>query len=319
MSSPESGRCDPARASRDAAGLGGDGAAIGRAVRDPRDLATAGRRHRRVVVASPSQARVSHLAAGRVRRLVGSAASVVVDRRPVRDRRDVLPRRSVPRLRPAGRLRRRRDDVLRRVDLLHLGRDAPVARDDQRRPGCRRRASDGFRVVELRAAPDRLVVERRPARRDAPLQREHVPRDAGRPRRPGVRPARVDTRRRSARRASSCRDTSPTSRSAAAPSGRAHATLEWKIAAVNLLGCIAFGISAIAAFWVPSEGSVVDLAAANLFTAFGGLCFLVGAVLLLPESAAGARANHAPDTRFDSPRRATGEASLRETSPGATG
>jgi hypothetical protein len=58
--------------------------------------------------------------------------------------------------------------------------------------------------------------------------------------------------------------------------------LEWKIAAVNLLGCIAFGISALAAFWVPSQGSVLDLAAANAFTAFGGLCFLVGAVLLLP-------------------------------------
>lgn len=63
-------------------------------------------------------------------------------------------------------------------------------------------------------------------------------------------------------------------------------SLEWKIAAVNFLGCIAFGISAIAAFVVPSTGSVVDLAAANLFTAVGGLCFLIGAVLLLPESAA---------------------------------
>jgi len=65
-----------------------------------------------------------------------------------------------------------------------------------------------------------------------------------------------------------------------------HRTLEWRIAAVNLLGCVAFGISAVAAYWVPSEGSVLDLAAANVFTAFGGLCFLVGAVLLLPESAA---------------------------------
>jgi hypothetical protein len=61
--------------------------------------------------------------------------------------------------------------------------------------------------------------------------------------------------------------------------------LDWRIAAVNLAGCVAFGISAIAAFWVPSSGSVVDLAAANAFTAFGGLCFLVGSVLLLPESA----------------------------------
>jgi hypothetical protein len=62
-------------------------------------------------------------------------------------------------------------------------------------------------------------------------------------------------------------------------------TLPWTIAAVNLAGCVAFGISALAAFWVPSQGSVVDLAAANAFTAFGGLCFLVGAVLLLPQSA----------------------------------
>lgn len=62
--------------------------------------------------------------------------------------------------------------------------------------------------------------------------------------------------------------------------------LEWTIAAVNLLGCIAFGISAIAAYVVPTTGSTLDLAAANGFTAIGGACFLAGAVLLLPESAA---------------------------------
>jgi len=65
--------------------------------------------------------------------------------------------------------------------------------------------------------------------------------------------------------------------------------LEWKIAAVNFLGCIAFGISAVAAYVVPSTGSALDLAAANSFTALGGVCFLVGALLLLPESAAQAR------------------------------
>jgi len=63
-------------------------------------------------------------------------------------------------------------------------------------------------------------------------------------------------------------------------------TLEWRIAAVNLVGCVAFGISAVAAFWVPSSGDVLALAASNWFTALGGLCFLIGAVLLLPESAA---------------------------------
>ena len=66
-------------------------------------------------------------------------------------------------------------------------------------------------------------------------------------------------------------------------------SLEWKIATVNFLGCIAFGISAIAAYIVPSTGSALDLAAANSFTALGGACFLVGAVLLLPESAAQAQ------------------------------
>ena len=50
-------------------------------------------------------------------------------------------------------------------------------------------------------------------------------------------------------------------------------------------GSVAFGIAAIAAYWVPTSGSVLDLAAANGFTALGGLCFLIGALLLLPRGA----------------------------------
>lgn len=61
--------------------------------------------------------------------------------------------------------------------------------------------------------------------------------------------------------------------------------LVWWIAAVNLAGCVAFGISAVAGYVVPSTGSAVDLAAANAWTALGALCFLVGALLLLPASA----------------------------------
>ena len=56
------------------------------------------------------------------------------------------------------------------------------------------------------------------------------------------------------------------------------------MATLNLAGSVAFGIAAIAAYWVPTSGSVLDLAAANGFTALGGLCFLVGALLLLPKS-----------------------------------
>ena len=55
------------------------------------------------------------------------------------------------------------------------------------------------------------------------------------------------------------------------------------IATANLVGSVAFGIAAVAAYWVPTSGSVLNLAAANGFTALGGLCFLAGALLLLPR------------------------------------
>jgi hypothetical protein len=52
----------------------------------------------------------------------------------------------------------------------------------------------------------------------------------------------------------------------------------WWEPAVNLLGCIFFGISAVAGYVVPSTGSVVDLAAANWNTSLGAACFLACAV-----------------------------------------
>ena len=55
------------------------------------------------------------------------------------------------------------------------------------------------------------------------------------------------------------------------------------MAAVNLAGCVLFGISAIASFIVPSSGSMLDLAAANWTTALGALCFFIGSLLLLPR------------------------------------
>jgi len=67
--------------------------------------------------------------------------------------------------------------------------------------------------------------------------------------------------------------------------GRPHWTLEWVIVTVNLLGCLAFGVSAVAAYIVPSTGSEISLTLVNLCTALGALCFLVGALLLLPEGA----------------------------------
>ena len=52
----------------------------------------------------------------------------------------------------------------------------------------------------------------------------------------------------------------------------------WWEPVVNLLGCVLFGISAIAGYVVPSTGSVLDLAAANWTTSAGALCFLVCSV-----------------------------------------
>jgi hypothetical protein len=48
----------------------------------------------------------------------------------------------------------------------------------------------------------------------------------------------------------------------------------WWQPAVNLLGCVFFGISAVAGYVVPSSGSMLDLAAANWNTALGAACFL---------------------------------------------
>jgi hypothetical protein len=64
-------------------------------------------------------------------------------------------------------------------------------------------------------------------------------------------------------------------------------TLDWRIAVVNFAGCVFFGISAVAGYVVPETGDVLDLAAANVTTSLGALCFLIGAVLLFatpPES-----------------------------------
>jgi hypothetical protein len=51
--------------------------------------------------------------------------------------------------------------------------------------------------------------------------------------------------------------------------------------AVNLLGCIFFGISAVAGYVVPSTGSILDLAAANWNTSLGAACFLACALSTL--------------------------------------
>lgn len=52
----------------------------------------------------------------------------------------------------------------------------------------------------------------------------------------------------------------------------------WWEPAVNLLGCVFFGISAVAGYVVPSSGSPIDLAASNFNTSLGAACFLACAL-----------------------------------------
>jgi hypothetical protein len=61
----------------------------------------------------------------------------------------------------------------------------------------------------------------------------------------------------------------------------------WWEPAVNLLGCIFFGISAVAGYVVPSKGSMIDLAASNWNTSLGAACFLACAVATLHSGASG--------------------------------
>jgi hypothetical protein len=52
----------------------------------------------------------------------------------------------------------------------------------------------------------------------------------------------------------------------------------WWMPGVNLLGCIFFGIAAVAGYVVASSSSMLDQAAANLNTSAGAACFLACAI-----------------------------------------
>lgn len=61
--------------------------------------------------------------------------------------------------------------------------------------------------------------------------------------------------------------------------------VSWWITLLNLVGSIAFGVSAVASYVKPN-GRLVSLALTNLGTFVGAICFLVGGILLLPERTA---------------------------------
>jgi hypothetical protein len=57
----------------------------------------------------------------------------------------------------------------------------------------------------------------------------------------------------------------------------------WWIAGLNLMGSIFFGISAVGAFVLPTTGLPANIFLVNMGTFAGAVCFLIGAILLLPE------------------------------------
>jgi hypothetical protein len=60
--------------------------------------------------------------------------------------------------------------------------------------------------------------------------------------------------------------------------------ISWWIAALNMTGSIAFGVSAIGAWQVPAHGGSLSATAAGLGTLTGAVCFFAAAFLLLPET-----------------------------------
>lgn len=59
-------------------------------------------------------------------------------------------------------------------------------------------------------------------------------------------------------------------------------TFLWWIAWLNMLGSVAFMVSAIASFILPSTGGLINEPVANAGTCIGAVCFFFGAALLLP-------------------------------------
>jgi hypothetical protein len=63
------------------------------------------------------------------------------------------------------------------------------------------------------------------------------------------------------------------------------ARLSWWVVTINLLGCIAFMVSAFFAFIPSAPSSLDDVTVSVSFTLAGGVFFLGGSLLMLPESA----------------------------------
>ena len=63
------------------------------------------------------------------------------------------------------------------------------------------------------------------------------------------------------------------------------ANISWLVTFTNLLGCVAFMISAMFAFVSPQSPSFDAVMVSVTFTFIGAFCFLIGSLLMVPETA----------------------------------
>jgi hypothetical protein len=61
-------------------------------------------------------------------------------------------------------------------------------------------------------------------------------------------------------------------------------SMSWWIVVLNLAGSVAFGVAAIASLVEPSTDALVNTRIANAGTSLGAVCFLIGAILLVPAA-----------------------------------
>ena len=72
---------------------------------------------------------------------------------------------------------------------------------------------------------------------------------------------------------------------------------DWRIAALNMVGSVAFGVAAVTSLIEPSTSEPVSAAISNAGTTSGALCFLAGALMLLPGAAGAKPATPAAEIR----------------------
>ena len=68
----------------------------------------------------------------------------------------------------------------------------------------------------------------------------------------------------------------------------------WQISALNMVGSIFFGVSAVTSFVLPDTGELLNTAATDTFTFLGAVCFLLGGYLLIPVNELGTTTRDMP-------------------------